>query len=304
MARTKLLGSAMGVVALCCFMVGTSAAKVVNNRCEFKGDYSFYFYDTAFGITGTGYFGANCSGRVTPGGIINCNVDGVEYEDFIEDGGVFVETDGEGTMEIETNSSRGICGTGLHALELDVSVVLAGKTVLFNSDTEPYAASGVIPQAGYFFNITGRADKCFAGQIAGCYDLRFWSPLSILSTAPIETDVGDCTVCVDGRGGVTQGECRCSSQIVGGSRLETLSEITGGGYTLGDGCESSTGYLWFTTASDDICGIGPSLALDFAVAQTGKEIVGQCNAAEFILNNSSIFNTGFVMPCSFEGWLH
>jgi len=303
MARSRLLGLATGLVALG-FLVGTGFARPPSIKCEFKGDYSFYFYDTAYGITGTGYFGAQCNGKVLAGGIIDCNVEGVEYEDFIEDGGVFVERDGEGTMEIETNSSRGICGTGLTAIELDVSVVLGGKTVLFNSDTEPYAVSGTVPQAGYFFNITGRADKCFAGQIAGCYDLRFWSPLSLLEVEPATTDVGDCTVCVDGRGNVTQGECRCSDQTIGGPHLETLSEINGGGYTLGDGCESSTGYLWFTTTSDDICGIGSALALDFTVAQAGKEILGQCNIDEYIQSNTSIFNVGFVMPCSFEGWLH
>jgi hypothetical protein len=297
MARARLAS----IIVFSVFLAG--AANGFAKPCPLKGDFSFYFYDTAFGLTGVGYFGVGCGGNVLAGGIINCDVRGVEFEDFIEGGAVFLENDGEGTMIIETSSSNGICGTHTNALELDISVVLSGKTILFNTDTEPYAASGTTPQAGYEFNATGRADKCFAGQIFGCYDMRFWSPLSIF-TSDDTSEVGDCTICVDGQGDVTGGECRCSVQELMGPRIETLSEITSGGYSLGDGCESSTGYLWFTTTSDDICNIGSSLALDFAVAQSGKEILGQCNIAEFIENNTSIFNVGFDMPCSFEGWLH
>jgi len=197
MARSRLLWSLIVVVALCA-MASTSFAKA--KKCNFNGDYSFYFYAPEFFLAGVGYFSValdpatKCrSGVVLPGGIINCNdTDGVYSESYIEDGSVFLETDGEGTMLVETNSSEGICFTGINALEVDISVVRGGKTVLFNSDGEQYAGSGLIPQAGYFATITGRADKCFASQISGCYDVRFWFPLNPL--------VGDCTICVNGAG--------------------------------------------------------------------------------------------------------
>ena len=66
------------------------------------------------------------------------------------------------------------------------------------------------------------------------------------------------------------------------TREETLSEIEGGGDTLGENCQGSTGYLWISTSSDQICGTGSFLALDFAVAQQGKELIGACDNAEFI----------------------
>ena len=248
---------------------------------------------------------------VLPGGILNCNFSrGEIFEDFIEDGFVFLESDGEGTMEIETNSSDGICGTATNALELDVSLVSGGKSVLFNSDGEEFAGSGLIPQAGYVGTLTGRADKCFAGQISGCYDVRFWSTAAnidggviIPDLAELDPTVGDCTICVNGAGAVTGGTCRCNVNFPGSGGFETLSEIEGGGYTLGENCQSSTGYLWIVTSSDEICDISSYLALDFAAAQQGKELIGACDTAPFILNNESEDNAGYFMPCAFEGFL-
>jgi len=304
MAKSKLLWSVTLVVILCA-MTGTSFAKP--KKCGFSGDYSFYFWTPEFQVAGVGYFSVavdpatSCrSGVVLPGGIINCyDTDGFEFESFIEGGSVFLETDGDGTLLLETNTSAGftpvgpnlggICGTGTEALEADISVVKGGKTVLFNSDGERYADSGLIPQAGYFATVTGRADKCFAGQITGCYDIRFWFPLNPL--------VGDCTICVNGAGGVTGGECRCNDD-----GFETISEIETGGYTLGRDCQSSPGYLWFTTSSDLICDTDSSLALDFAVAAGGTEIIGACDSAEYILANTSLSNAGFDFSCAFEGW--
>jgi hypothetical protein len=295
-----------------CLCAATSFAKPKAARCGFNGDYSFFFWDPDYNLTGVGYFtvqvdpSTKCrSGVVLPGGILNCGFgSGDEFEDFIEDGFVFLESDGEGTMEIETNSSDGICDTGTNALELDISLVRGGKTVLFNSDGEEFAGSGLIPQAGYEYTITGRADKCFAGQISGCYDIRFWAGSTEVGQRPFDDDakVGDCTVCVNGAGLVTGGTCRCNVNAVPGA-IETLSEIEGGGYTLGENCQSSTGYLWIETSSDEICGIGSALALDFAVAQGGQELIGACDPAEFILNNKSLFNAGFGIPCAFEGFL-
>jgi len=255
-------------------------------KCGFNGDYSFFFWDPDEDVAGVGFVGValnsgtQCrSGIVLPGGIINCNVDGTEFEDFVEDGSVFLETDGEGTMEIETNSSRGICGTGKNAIELDISIVSSGKKVLFASNGVEFAGSGLIPNAGYNGTITGRGEKCFAGDISGCYDIRFWEPNDAL--------VGDCTICVGG-GFVTGGTCRCNN-AEGGFGFETLSEIETGGYTLGENCQSSTGFLAFTVSSDEVCDITSNVVLDFAVAQQGAELMGACDS-------DNEFN------CAFEGW--
>ena len=219
-----------------------------------------------------------------------------EFEDFIEDGGVFVETDGEGTMEIETNSSNGICGTGLDAIELDVSLVSSGKTALFSTNGAQYASSGTVPQAGYFLPITGRADRCFAGPIDGCYDVHLWGAGDLAREASVIPDaqpplgdpiVGDCTICLAG-GFVTGGTCRCNS-FNGRTGFETLSEIETGGYTLGENCQSSTGFLSFTVSSDDVCDVTSTVILDFAVAQQGTELIGACDGFSGLL-------------CSFEGW--
>ncbi len=296
MTRSKVFLSLAAIVLCLCAMAATSFAKPA--PCPFKGDYSFFFWDPDTDLSGVGYFSVSLkpatkcrSGVVLPGGIINCNFEAGEiYEDFIEDGFVFLESDGEGTMEIETNSSSGVCGTHKNALELDISVVLGGKTVLFNSNAVEKVQSGTVSNAGTDYTVTGRADKCYAGQISGCYDMRFWDPN--------DSKVGDCTICVNGAGKVTGGGCRCNND-----GTEYLSEIEAGAYTLGENCESSTGYMWFVTSSDEICGVDSYLALDFAVAQGGKEIMGACDTAEYILNNHSMFNAGYDLACAFEGWL-
>ena len=312
MARFKSLVSLLVVVGVCTLAATSFAKPAPKLKCAFNGDYSFFFWDPSTDLAGVGYFSVvvdpstKCrSGVVLPGGIINCNFEyGSLYEDFIEDGSVFLETDGEGTMEIETNSSSGICGTGDNALELDISVVGSGKSVLFNSNGVEFVGSGLIPQAGYDYTLTGRGDKCFGGFIAGCYDFRFWSgPEAIaLDDTIFGSAVGDCTVCLDNRGHVTGGSCRCNV-IEASAGPEYLSQIETGGYTLGESCQSSTGYLWFTTSSDEICGEESSLALDFAVANGGSEIVGACDPGEYILNNTSLYNAGYYFSCAFEGYL-
>ena len=314
----------MLIIAGVCAVGTASFAKATPKaKCDFNGNYSFYFWDPdrSF-VTGVGYFSVqldpatDCrAGVVLPGGILNCNIGDFEetFEDFIESGAVFLESDGEGTMLIETNSSDGICGSGDDAIELDVSVVSGGKSVLFNSDGEEFASSGLVPQLGYDTTLTGRADKCFAGQISGCYDVRFWTGNQHITLAPINsgavpedmlayTAVGDCTICVNGVGAVTGGTCRCNSRFEHAQGFETLSEIEGGGYTLGENCRSSTGYLWIVTSSDEICDFASYMAFDFAVAQQGQELMGACDTAEFILNNTSEPNAG-ALGCAFEGWL-
>src|SRR5271169_5628952 len=130
MARSKLLVSLLVLVGVCTLAATSFAKPAAQPKCGLNGDYSFFFWDPDEPIAGVGFFSvqlnpsAKCrSGVVLPGGIINCNELGDEFEDFIESGSVFLETDGEGTMEIETNSSLGICGTGTNAIELDISVV-------------------------------------------------------------------------------------------------------------------------------------------------------------------------------------
>lgn len=283
MPKVRLLVSLLVLICLCTLTTTSFAKPAPKPRCGLNGDYSFFFWDPGDIIAGVGFFSVamnpatNCrSGIVLPGGILNCNYDTGEFEDFIEDGSIFLESDGEGTMLLETNSSRGICGTGDNALELDISVVRGGKSVLFNSNGVQRAGSGLIPQAGYVHTITGRADKCFAGDISGCYDVRFWTPFVDI--------VGDCTICVGG-GFVLSGTCRCNN-----FGFETLSEIETGGYTLGENCQSSTGFLFFETSSEEVCDLTSTVYLDFAAAQQGSELIGACDS----------FNK---FDCAFEGWL-
>jgi hypothetical protein len=289
MARFKLSISLLALLGVYAVAATSFAQSAPKPRCGFNGNYTFYFWDPGKPATGVGYFAVKLdpdtkcrSGVVLPGGILNCHSrKGIGFEDFIESGTVSLESDGQGTMLFETNSSDGICGTGTNALELDISVVLGGKTVLFNSNAAEDAASGTTPQAGYFGTITGKADRCFAGDISGCYDVRFWFPVGAL--------VGDCTICVEG-GLVTGGTCRCNTNDI--SKLggfETLSEIETGGYTLGENCQSSTGFLSFTVSSDEVCDITSTIYLDFGVAQQGAELIGECDPIN-----------GF--GCSFEGW--
>lgn len=300
MTRSKLFMSLLVIVGVCT-LAGTSFAKTT--ACGFNGSYSFYFWNPDTDISGVGFFSVlldpttGCrDGTVIPGGTITCNEEGVptSYEDYIESGTVSIESDGEGTMEIETNSADGICGTGDYGLELDISVVLGGKTVLFNSNAVEKVVSGTVDNAGYSETLTGRADKCFAGSISGSFDFRFWEPSADV--------VGDCTVVLSTTdfplGRVLGGSCRCNS-----AGTEYLSEIEGGGFTLGEDCQSSTGYLWFVTSSNEICGEESYLALDFAVAESGNEIIGACDPAEYINDNTSEYNAGYDIPCAFEGWL-
>jgi hypothetical protein len=321
MPKFKWSLSIVAIVAVCTLGNSSFAKPAAKLACGLNGNYSFFFWDPGtktnradpgFGsnLAGVGFFSVqvdpatDCrSGVVLPGGIFNCNIgfsDNPPFEDFIESGSVFLETDGEGTMVLETNSSDGICRTGKNALELDISVVLGGKTVLLNSNGVENAQSGTTPNAGYDVTLTGRADRCFAGQISGCYDVRFWN------TIPDEdySAVGDCTICVNGAGAVTGGTCRCTRYVpdaLVNKSTTTLSEIEFGGYTLGENCQSSTGYLWFATSSDPICGQGSYLALDFAVAQQGDELIGACDTEFYILNDESEPNAGY-WGCTFEGW--
>jgi len=286
MARFKLLVSLLVVIGVCT-LATTGFAKT---KCEFNGDYSFFFQDTFFFVDGVGYASVELdpktqcrSGIVLPGGIIDCYVDGLVFEDYIEGGSVFLEEDGEGTELIETESSDGICGTGTNALELDISVVSGGKKVLFNSNGARYASSGLIPQAGYYGQITGRAEKCFSGDISGSYDIRFWGTDEPLA--------GDCTIVVAG-GFVTGGTCSCNVGLRAEARgFETLSEIVTGGYTLGEGCESSTGFLYFDVVSEDVCDLASTVYLDFVVAENGQELMGAC------------YSPFEAFDCAFEGWL-
>jgi len=285
MARFKVLVSFLVLIGVCSLAATSFAKPAPKPKCGFNGDYSFFFEDPDSEIAGVGYFSVSLdaktgcrSGVVVPGGIINCynnNISPYGFEDFIEDGFVYLESDGEGTMEIETNSTDGICDSGDDAIELDISVVSGGKKVLFNSNGVEYVQSGTVDNAGYEYTLTGRAEKCFSGAISGSYDIRFWEPDSYI--------VGDCTIVVAG-GYVTGGSCRCNND-----GTEYLSEIETGGYNLGEGCQSSTGFLTFTVTSDEVCGDTSTIYLDFAVAEGGEELMGSCD-------NANSFD------CAFEGW--
>ena len=63
-----------------------------------------------------------------------------------------------------------------------------------------------------------------------------------------------------------------------------------------ENCQSSTGYLWFTTSSDGSVVKRASLALDFALAQGGSEIIGTCDPSLYILNNTSMVNAASLFP--------
>lgn len=302
MIRFKLLISLVTILCVCALSVTSFAKAKPKSKCAVNGDYSFFFWDPDHdGLAGLGFFtiemqaGTHCrSGAVLAGGVINCNVPGGgEFEDFIKDGSVSFQPNGMGTMEIDTIASAGFCNTGATSLELDLWSVLGEKALLLNSNGSMFVGSGTTPNAGYDLSFTGRADSCFGDQITGCYNVHFWTPA--------QAAVGGCNICVDGRGNVTGGNCSCNLNPHDGS--EPVSQILHGGYTLGENCNSSVGYLWFETVGDNICGISNFLALDFAIAQKGKEIMGACDTAEFVLNNPSDPNTGFSLGCAFEGWL-
>ena len=124
--------------------------------------------------------------------------------------------------------------------------------MLFNANGAAKVASGTTPNTGHTIFLTGRGDKA-AKAICGCYDVRFWSA--------DDDFVGDCTICVDASGNVTGGNCSCNT-----GETEYLSQIVTGAYTL-PFFTSSTGYLWFETSSDLICGQESALALDFEPAK-------------------------------------
>ena len=119
MARFKLLISLLVLIGVCTLAATSFAKPAPTPKCGFNGDYSFFFWDPNLDICRRWLFLsiAQSQGRgAVPALYYRAEssiaiVDGIEFEDFIEDGLVFLETDGEGTMEIETNSSDGICGT-------------------------------------------------------------------------------------------------------------------------------------------------------------------------------------------------
>src|SRR5271154_237835 len=109
MARSKLFLSLLVLIGVCTLAATSFAKAAPKAKCDFNGNYSFFFWDPAFSfVGGVGYFtvqldpATDCrSGVVLPGGILNCNIGDdtkINFEDFIEGGAVFLENDGEGTM--------------------------------------------------------------------------------------------------------------------------------------------------------------------------------------------------------------
>src|SRR5580704_16550378 len=211
MRRSKLVLSLVILVALGVVLADrmpSFAAPPNPPKCKFKGSYAFMAWEPSAELAASGVFAVN-SGKVLPGGIIECNVGGTAFQSFIESGTVSLERDCEGTMVIETNGP--ICGA-TDALELDISVVKGGKTVLFNANGVAIDVGGTTPNTGHTIFLTGRGDKTFFGGICGCFDARFWSANGNF--------VGDCTVRVDSTGHVTGGGCSCQHD-----EEEFLSEI-------------------------------------------------------------------------------
>src|ERR1700683_1950897 len=95
--------AAMVALAIICATSAISFAKPAPQRCDFNGDYSFFFWDPDVPLSGVGFFSVQLdpatkcrSGSVLPGGILNCNFEGGNiFEDFVEGGSVFLESDGE-----------------------------------------------------------------------------------------------------------------------------------------------------------------------------------------------------------------
>jgi len=302
MARSKSLCSLIAVVAFCAV---ANASFAFPKRPPFphpitcgpsmNGCYGFYFWDPDYGIAGSGYFCAasennpfECDSFITEG-LIDCNADSTEYLSEIVNGGVSL-FDGEGTMYFETVEY--ICGLEPF-IEFDVALVSGGNTVLLNTNGSKYVLGNeYLPNAGYGTYLRGRADNDSQTEILnGCYNLSFW-----WTDGPT---VGNCTLCFGqlGSGVITGGDCRCNAE----TSTEVSSTIASGEYFLE--AATGTGFLFLETSGGDICGFTPYLGLDFALANGGTEIVGNCDGEEFISIDGDEFpNTGYDMPCAFEGY--
>jgi len=285
MARSKLLLSLFVLVGVCA-LAAPSFAAAAKASCSFTGDYAFMMWDTDDNISASGWFGVNCAGLVT-GGEIFCNDDGDPYESIIQNGLVFVHPDGTGDIVLEADSD--ICDIS-EALELDVSIVNSGKTVLFNSNGIEYVESGVQYNTGYGYYFTGRADRAYSGAtLAGNYDLRLWA-----ADSDFVGDIQLTLAQVNGLGVVVTGFARCNTDFT-----EYEQQVTTGGFTLfGD----STGYLWFETVDEDFCGEHAGAAFDIALAFGGNEILFNCDADLEIQGNRSLPNGAEYVYCAGEGF--
>jgi len=260
------------------------------------GSYAFYFWDPDFGLAGSGVFSAQptahlpggpCTSDVT-GGVISCNADGNEYLSEIEDGEVSL-FGGEGTMYFITTSDE-ICGLE-PSIEFDVALVSGGNTVLLNTNGSQYVLGDEEePNAGYDTFLRGRAYNASQSEIlVGCYNLSFW--------AADGATVGNCSLCFGpppgSSGAVTSADCQCNSD-----ETEFSSAIASGEYFLeSDGA----GILYVETSGGDICGFTPYLEFDINLANGGATIVGNCDGVENIINGTEP-NTGYDLPCAFEGY--
>ena len=318
MARSKLLSSLLAIVAFCA-MAGTSFAfllQPVPSCPNLNGSYAFYFWDPDSNIAGSGVFSlqrpprtvfkGTCLYNVIEGEI-RCNADGLEYLSEIEDGSVSV-AGGEGTMWVETISDQ-ICGIA-EAIEFDVAAVSGGSTILFTSNGSEYVLGNTnLPNAGFGEYFRGRADNAFATtNITGCYNLNFWAAdgdtvgdcnLCFGSSRPPTREIGSsgptiraiCPLC---QPAITGGDCRCNSD-----GTEFSWSITTGQYFVETDGE---GTLYFESSTNQICGGRAAyLDLDFALANGGKEIVGNCNAVQYILSGT-VLNAGADLACAFEGY--
>jgi len=90
MARSKLLVSLLVLIGVCTLAATSFAKPAAQPKCGLNGDYSFFFWDPAFPVAGVGFFSVQLdpntkcrSGIVLPGGILNCNIIGIEGGEFV-----------------------------------------------------------------------------------------------------------------------------------------------------------------------------------------------------------------------------
>lgn len=286
MVKFKPLLLSLLLVVGFCIVAAPSFAKAKAKTCNFSGNYSFNFWDAYDDVAGSGYVSVSCSGYVT-GGEIFCNAEEEASECIIQDGTVSLHPDGTGLMIIECDSD--ICGD-TQVVELDISVVDKGASVVFNTNGTEYVNSGLLANSGYGEYITGRGDRTSTNTITGTYGFNFW-----------ESDdyyVGSGVISLtttNGLGVVLNGFIRCNTDDA-----EYEEQITTGGFTqFGDG----TGYLWFETVDEDICDWHGGMAWDFAEAKSGNELLFNCDGDPEIQGNRSLPNTGNDIACAGQALL-
>ena len=258
--------------------------------------YAFYFWNASTDIAGSGVFSLSqtatrsCTWNVV-GGEINCHSLEGETLSLITGGTLTVGAEDEGTLTILTSSSfDSICDVEPN-IELDVAIGSGGDTIFFNSNGSQFILGNTSePNIGSEVFIKGRADNATqAGQLNGCYNFSFWASLD-------DDTVGNCTLCFAQyekySGKVTGGHCRCSR-----NEAEYSSVITDGDFFLETDGEGS---IAFESGTGPICGYKQWLQFEVALANGGKELLGNCSADLNALEGT-VPQSGYDMSCAVEG---